>query len=50
MANMYVEKAHWIGHDGAIAVLHRSRREMFIIGGRQLGEAVHWKCMECRLK
>jgi hypothetical protein len=41
LARLYVEKAHRKGHDGTIYTLHRSRREVWIIGERVLADAVH---------
>jgi hypothetical protein len=36
LARMYILKAHEKGHEGAISTPHRSRKEVWIIGGRVL--------------
>jgi hypothetical protein len=50
MVKLYIEKAHRKGHEGTISTLHRARKEVWVIGGRTLADAVHQQCTECRLK
>jgi hypothetical protein len=40
---LYLEKAPKSGHEGAVASLHSSRREVWIIGDMPLAETIHWK-------
>ncbi len=46
LSRLYMQAAH----EGAVSTLHRSRKRVWIIGGRLLAEAVKACCMGCRLK
>ncbi len=50
LAKLCLERAHEVGHEGTISTLRRSRKEVWVIGGRQLVDLVHGQCTECRLK
>ncbi len=46
VAELYMKKAHEEGHKGVISSLHRSRRDVLIISGRSLAEAINMSCTE----
>jgi hypothetical protein len=45
-----MQAVHEEGHEGTISTLHRSRKKVWIIGGRSLAETVKARCTEFRLK
>jgi hypothetical protein len=47
LAKLYVQRAHEKGHEGSVSTLHRSRKKVWIIGGRVLAESVRLKRTEC---
>jgi hypothetical protein len=50
LAGLYMNRAHENGHERAIPTLHRSRKEVLIIGEFALAETMRSKCTECRVK
>jgi hypothetical protein len=50
LAGLYMNRAHEKGREGAISTLHRSRKEVWIIGRHALAVTVRSTCTECRLK
>ncbi len=50
LSELYVRAAHEEGHEGVVSTLHRSRKKVWVIGGRPLAEAICMSCTECRLK
>jgi hypothetical protein len=47
---LYIRKAHEKGHEGVISSLHRFRKDVWVVNGRSLAEAIKSACTECRLK
>jgi hypothetical protein len=50
MAGLNMRKAHEKGHERTVLTLHRSRKEVWIIGGHALAKSVRAGCTECHLK
>jgi hypothetical protein len=50
MAELYMKRGHEKGHEGVISSLHRSRRDVWIVNGQPLVEAIKTSCSKCRLK
>jgi hypothetical protein len=46
LGNYYIEKAHKKGHEGSLTTNHRSRKEVWVIGGKIQADTIHWQCNE----